>query len=80
MVMIHIVRNQVSLINIHLQLNLPMSSLEVMKVHLITWIPFFNYPPPRNDWFFSGQQHEGQSSQSHTQSQEETQDLPRHSF
>ena len=20
---------------------------------------FFNYPPPRNDWFFSGQQHEG---------------------
>ena len=41
---------------------------------------FFNYPPPRNDWFFSSQQYEGQSSQSHTQSQEETQDPPRHSF
>ena len=41
---------------------------------------FFNYPPPRNDWFFSGQQHEGQSSQSHTQSQEETQDPSRYSF
>ena len=27
---------------------------------------FFNYPHPRNDWFFSGQQHEDQNSQSHT--------------
>ena len=40
MVVIHIVRNQVSLIHIYLRLNLPMSLLEVMKTYLITWIHF----------------------------------------